>query len=87
MIPGSKSAAAQATGLYVHCRTRLAICRCAALKSGATIKRLFNPIAGGQPIASRLELDPERQIRLRVSPPRDVGSGGGGLIEQLRSKL
>ena len=53
-------------------RTRLASCLCAALKSGATIRDFSIQLRAPEQIAARLQLHPEREIRLRVSPARHV---------------
>ena len=50
-------------------------------------QRLFNPIAGAEHVTPRLELTPQFQIRLRMTPAWAIDGGGGRLLEELRGEL
>ena len=54
---------------------------------GRRDQRLLDPIAGPEHITPRLELTPQFQLRLRMTPTWALDGGGGGLLEKLSSEL
>src|SRR5260370_39429970 len=84
IIPGSRTAAPPRSRSTAHQLRQLPL---RGFVVGRGDQGFLDPIAGAQLIAARLQLPPESQVRLGMSPTRSVDTRGRGRVEQLRGQL